>query len=151
MERQRGVKPLAILVGVATDIGGTIVVSSLMGVIATIILMNQGANIAQLPDELAELTISLPFAIASLLLGLFWTAVGGFMAGWFAPHARLLHGALVGVVSTVLAFAIVSFSAEFKWHELASIIGTFPVAVVGSALAPTRKPVPVDEDFDEDW
>ena len=85
----------AIALGTLTDI----VCTKLFLLALVLMLLDPGSG-SQAPIERLS-----PGLIEAMCLtwGLFFTGLGGFVAGRLAPHAPLAHGVMVGVVSTVIS------------------------------------------------
>jgi hypothetical protein len=95
---RRGISILAVVLGVLTDIGSTVIVGIVIGVVVAIVLLSQGVP----PDRLAEYLEGPVYRLASLVPGLGCTVLGGFVAGRVAKRSELLHGAIVGSIVVLL-------------------------------------------------
>jgi hypothetical protein len=74
--------------------------------------------------------------LPSLLLGLAFTMLGGFVAGRISARSERLHGTIVGSVSLVLTLLLWPLSASVPpWHAAVALLGAVPLGLLGGYLA----------------
>lgn len=129
----RRVSIKAIALGVLADIGGS--------VLAGILLLSWFVGDAIAPDipadEAEEIMRGLSqdggFLTLSLLLGLAFTGLGGYVAARVARRELYLNAGLVGVISLVLGL-LFGGPGPF-WFEVAGFLLIVPAALYGGYLA----------------
>lgn len=130
----------AVILGVLTDIVGSLAVMTAVGVIVGIAAAAQGAPQAEL-----DLQLQRPgFLMPSVLLGLGFTALGGFVAGRVSGRLETIHGCLVGSVCVVLGILLWPLSASVPaWYTVVSLLGSVPLGLLGGYLAENTRGVPL--------
>lgn len=133
MSAQRGFSPKAVLFGFLVDLGSTLVVSFVIGVVLGAILLARGATPDELNAQMGEPIVLIP----SLVVGLACTVLGGFVAGRVAGHSEGLHGGLVGALGGLL---VPAFMAQYpQWYNVACLVSVIPAGMLGGCLAATRR------------
>jgi len=105
----RGLSPLGILVGAASDLVLTIVLSSLLE-----IWVYATTDLSHLPREQAQAALAAamsgpsPLYVAQLVLGFGCSLLGGFIAAALARQRHVLNGVLAGVLITALNFFLIA-------------------------------------------
>jgi hypothetical protein len=125
--RRLRIKALAL--GVLTDIGGSLLFAGVLGVVLGIYfgMQNLSAN---------EITIRLQglgFLIPSLLIGLAFVALGGYVAGRIAKAHEVLHGGVVGGLS--LLIGLIFWSSIPLWYDIAGVLACIPCGMLGGRFA----------------
>ncbi|MFA5340032.1 MAG: hypothetical protein WC317_07810 [Candidatus Omnitrophota bacterium] len=134
MTDNRKINIKALVVGVLTDLGSSIVLGIILGVVAAIILIAQGVP----PKEVAVRLQGQMLLIPSMIIGLGGTLLGGFVAGRIAKDYEVFHGGIVGCISILLGFFF--WSSCPLWYNLAGLIVTIPCGMLGGNIAKiTRK------------
>jgi hypothetical protein len=124
----------AILRGVVTDVGGSLVVSTLVGIAAVTGMLARGET----PEMVArELPQSLALALFVASGGMLMSVCGGYVAAAFAGTAKLQHAILAGLLSTALNGALnwAIGASEPIWLMSATLACITPCAVLGGWLA----------------
>ena len=85
----------AVALGTLTDI----LCTKLFMLALVLVLLDPGSS-SQAPLERLDPALLEGFCLA---WGLFFTGLGGFVAGRLAPHAPLVHGLFVGMVSSIIS------------------------------------------------
>ena len=117
----KGIKLKAVLFGALTDVGGSLALGSIFGVVFGIALAAQGVP----PSEIELRQQSLAFLIPSLVIGFGATVVGGYVAGHVARKSEILHGGIVGAVG--IPFGILFATSLPLWYNVISIVGVVPL------------------------
>jgi len=130
--------PLAILLGLFVDIGGTMVLSIVAATVASILLVQSGVGPEDLGGALAESTL---FQIVGLAGGLTCTVLGGYVAARFANRGEYATAFAVGLASLVFGEAMMLFSDQTTalWLRLAGDLLVIPAAVLGGHLRMMQK------------
>jgi hypothetical protein len=130
--------PLAILLGLFVDIGGTMVFSIVAATVASILLVQSGVGPEDLGGALAESTL---FQIVGLAGGLTCTVLGGYVAARFANRGEYATAFAVGLASLVFgeAMMLVSDQTTALWLRLAGDLLVIPAAVLGGHLRMMQK------------
>lgn len=123
----------ALALGILTDFGGTILAS-------TIIFAMFAGNLASeqmSPEEIEEMvkaaTQSGGFLLTSLIVGLGFSALGGYVAARVAKKELYLNAGLVGVFS--LLVGLLSGSQGPIWFNVAGYLLVIPAALYGGYFA----------------
>lgn len=132
--------PRAVVLGVLTDIVGSVVAMTAVGLIVGAVLDADGV-----PQEALELQMHRPgFLVPSMLLGLGFTTLGGFIAGRVSGRLEVIHGAIVGAACLIVGILLWPFSTPASpWYTAVSLLGCVPVGVLGGYLARTARSVPL--------
>jgi len=128
----------AIALGFGVDIFATMVVSTLLSVIAGVSLAAGGTS----PEEIASLVDrSAGWLLLGMVGGLGCTALGGYVAARFANHSEYANAFAVGVASLVFGEAVlIAFSQELPlWLRLAGDLAVVPAALLGGHLRMLQK------------
>jgi putative membrane protein (TIGR04086 family) len=132
-------KTWPIVVGIVIDTFGTIGVGLLyfLGIL--------GWQIARGVPPSDE-TLSTPHLIATEIVGLFLTAVGGFVAARMARTHHMQHGIAVGV-GALLVWLLVEWVSPSEaipvWYVTVSFVSVVPAGALGGYVAAKRAHVPL--------
>jgi hypothetical protein len=124
----------AVLIGWVVDIGGSLGVGFLVGVFAGIYLIIKGVS----PDRMEEaIYSSFGFLLTSLIIGLFFTGLGGYIAAKIAKTAELKHAFVVGLLSalTGMLYIVLSSNPGPPSFNIVGLTLVIPIAVLGGYLA----------------
>ncbi len=125
------------LAGVTVDILGT----SLFGIIFTtalaIWLATTGAAPELIVQRLEDLGATPAFYLPGALIGLAFTALGGYIAARIARRAELLHSGATGVLSMLFGFVLFedAYVPSMRWFLWLGLALTIPAALLGGWLA----------------
>lgn len=123
----------ALLFGLATDIGGTFA--------ASLIILPVFAGDRFAPDMSAEeleaamqtLAQDSGFLLTSLIVGLAFSALGGYVAGRVAKQEIYLNAGLIGVIDVLIA--VLFGGGGPIWFNVAGFLLVIPAALYGGYLA----------------
>jgi hypothetical protein len=125
MRKVRHISLKAILIGALLDIGGSLVVGSVM--------------VFALGEDPADpANWSWASHVSFLIIGTAFTCLGGFVAARIAKSKELLHSAIVGAPAMALGLVslpLVPISGFLVWYSVAGVLLTIPVAMLGGYLA----------------
>jgi hypothetical protein len=131
MRDRRRVSFKAVALGALTDIGGSLLA---MAAVSLLVGILGGQDV---PAEEIERQLHRPgFMLPSLLVGLAFTTLGGFVAGRVSGRSETLHGAIVGSVSLVVSLVLWPLSASAPAsHAAVAVLGAVPLGLLGGHLA----------------
>lgn len=126
----------AVALGIITDIGGSIVAGIILLAMFAGHVFSEPMSPQELDEALKPITQSGPFLITSLIAGLSFTALGGYVAARVAGKEIYLNAGLVGVFSLL---AGLTFGGEYPvWFNIAGLVLIIPAALYGGHLAEGR-------------
>jgi hypothetical protein len=131
-------KVKAVLLGVLTDLGASVVLGVAAGMIGGAILVAKGTPPSAIAKGLAS---DQTFLLLGFVMGLLAEVAGGFVAGRVARADYGMHGVAVGIVGVAGSW-LLSSSAYPLWFHVGSYVLVVPAAVVGALLARPRSPLP---------
>jgi hypothetical protein len=129
---------VAILAGLAADVGGTFLGSVVVTILFCVLLTGQGTAPDAVERQLAD---SAPFQVFSLLYGLAFTVLGGYVAARVADRRELWHGMVLGIASLVFGEVYIAlFDIDIAlWQRLASWLAIVPAGIWGASIYRQRK------------
>lgn len=119
----------AVIVGAVADNVGTLLIMSFLAAA----LVSNGLS----PEEAMERLRSTSGLLLGFILGMGFTVLGGYIAGWMAKRSEVLHGACVAMVGMVLALAL--HDDVPKWYDIAGILAMIPAGMTGGRLARLKR------------
>lgn len=129
MTNNRRINVKALVLGVLTDEGGSLVIGSILGVIIGIILAAKGVQQNEIQTFLHG-----PFVlIAGLIIGFGFTVLGGFVAGRVSKSYQVLHGGIVGFISVF--FGLLFWTTLPLWYKIIPLITNIPFGMLGGRIA----------------
>jgi hypothetical protein len=126
----------AVLVGWGIDIAATTVFMT-----GLTIFIEIGYAISGHQFQVQDVFNSKVFLVYSLIFGLFFTVVGGYVAALIAGRKEILHSTIVGVLSilTGLGCAQIGSSQPIPgWFDTISYIAAIPAATLGGFIRARR-------------
>ena len=116
-----------------------------LGLVVGIVLSGFLVKSGTPSDKLQDALLSNPTYLTSMLvIGLFFDALGGFIAGVMNSQARVLNSLVMGITSLGLGFLMQTNSTTPSWYKLATVLLVIPSALIGglfSKLMPAKKDV----------
>lgn len=125
----------AVIVGLAIDVGGSVLVGLLISLIIYLIVRNEGNMLTTL---FFRLKTSPPIELLGLVCTTLCDGIGGYVAARMSSRERGTTNAFaVGVLSTLLGALFVAFHPGVvpAWKVWIGIIVTIPASLVGGRLA----------------
>lgn len=123
----------AIIAGTLFDIIGTIIFEVIFSFIAAVPYVNAGIAPAEIELQLGN---SFLFQALNICNGLFFTAMGGYIAARIAGAAILKHAILTGTSSLTIAVLFIAFipGATPGWYGIATLLLMLPAAALGGYI-----------------
>jgi hypothetical protein len=133
-----GIRPDAVLLGVIVDSVATIVSGfALLWIFARPVIRQSGGDVPD--DAFAAILTSPAFLLASFVVGLLCTILGGFVGARRAARFHVRHGAWIAVGSAVVSLVSYAVSPPAEpnplWFDLAGFALIIPAGVAGGLLA----------------
>jgi hypothetical protein len=123
----------AVALGTAADIVGSVVGGAVL--FALVFTRNDGQDAAGLMKSLA---MDPGYLLMSLLVGLLFSVLGGYVAGRVADHTQLKHALVTGVCSMALGTLIGGDSSAGPYEGIMNLLGYglhFPAVLAGGWVA----------------
>ena len=135
MTEERRWSVTAILIGAMVDIGGSFAVGMMIVVIEGVKLVAKGVPQEELT---ARLNADTGYLISAMVIGLFFSAVGGFVAAKLARRRELAHGAGAAALSLLFGLAMADSSVDVLVWDVLSYGLVLPAALLGAAIGRAR-------------
>ncbi len=130
---RRGSPVKAVVVGVFTDIGGTMVFVIIVGIVVAVYMSSQGASQAEIEESFSGLSLTSGLGLFMAASGLLFSVLGGFVCARIARHNELVLGAAVGAVSSSLG-VLLGNQAESTMESVVLAVLTCAAALAGAAI-----------------
>jgi putative membrane protein (TIGR04086 family) len=136
-----GVEIRPIIVGAVVDYVATAILVTLYLILYYVKdpLAKNGLPEEAIEKALSEALSSSEGLIALIVIGVFCTMLGGYVAGRLAKTQEVKHGALVGVVSVVVGALQTAMAREISpvpyWYEILGYVLATPAGALGGSLA----------------
>lgn len=129
----------AILLGVITDIAGSTVAGIIMMPIFGSNLFTEEMTGQELEEALLAMTQGNEFLLTSLIVGIIFTVIGGYVAARVAKKGIYLNSGMVGVIGVFLGILLARDAAP--WFDVAGYISVIPAALLGGYLFKSRQKI----------
>jgi hypothetical protein len=130
----------AICFGAAVIVGGSLVMTTVVGLTAITASLLRGDTAVMVAAELPQ-----SFALATFVAigGLLMSLAGGYTATTIAGQARLRPALSAGILAVPLSIAVLALLGDSgpTWLSAASIAAIVPMAILGGHLASPREHV----------
>ncbi len=135
---RRGSTVAAIAAGLAADVFGTSVGSLVVTIVLGAWLAGQGVPTEDMQAFMGE---SGAFQVFSLVFGLAFTVLGGYVAARVANFRELWHGMVLGIASLVFGELYIALAGAdiALWQRIASWLLMLPAGIYGAFLYRKRK------------
>ena len=149
-----GIKIRPVIIGVVVDILATMLLSTLYFFIFVAKDLSDPGAISE--EALAQYWSTSEGILASLVIGTFGTAIGGFYAGRKAGALEMKHGGLVGLGSILTGIILQSASENGtgfdQWQMLIAYAAAIPAGALGGSVAEWARGLsPVKPPDGGDW
>jgi MFS-type transporter involved in bile tolerance (Atg22 family) len=133
MKPQISIKAVAI--GLIVDFGGSLIAGLVIGIVAYIAFRSTGGK----PGDFSGYHLhSYPVMVTSIIVGLVFAMLGGFVSARIAKKDKMANACLVGILST--ATGLLLPTSVPLWYSAVSYILTLPSAYMGGAIASRQAP-----------
>ncbi len=122
----------AIIIGLLVDIGGTFAFSFVVGIISVAVFLATGRDV----KELEAIATTQGFLIPSLIAGLLFTSLGGFVAAHIAKKAEMKNAFVLGILSLAfgLGTTVLMPDPATGWYDITGVLLIIPFALLGGYL-----------------
>lgn len=128
---------LGVVLGVAVDNLGTLITTALIGSLYF-------ANRPVIEQDVNVIYSNTALMLLMLVVGLFWSFLGGYIAARVAKRAEYFNAAIIGVIGAAIGFdAILTNSNIPLWYELVGFFVIVPISLLGGWVALKRKKAPL--------
>ena len=115
-DREPGSIIKAVLLGAATDIGGTLLIGIILGVVYGIVLASQGMPESEMQNAFANIDPWSPIGLIGMAFGLGMSVLGGFVC---ARTANVASYNSLGIMSAIsVAYGTFMSVGEYEWPVL---------------------------------
>jgi hypothetical protein len=129
----RGSPIKAVLLGLAVDIGGTILMSLLLGIGYGIFLAATGTPPAEIASAAKMDNPASLLSITGTVMGLIFSVLGGYVCARIAKHAEYRLAAIMAVLSSLLGFVMAGSRHSFQLTALL-VIASFAATMIGARI-----------------
>lgn len=136
----------AVLLGILVDIAGTLTLGLLIiGLLLSIYFVSQGIPFDEMETYMQN---DVPSIFLTIAVGLYFTFLGGFVAGRVAKSDEILNSSIVGIIGVL--FILLFWNESSFWQNIIGLIFTIPVAVLGgkSSIKKSAQTTSSHLDFD---
>jgi len=137
MKRKGLVNIKAIAAGFVADFAASTIFSILLSLLAVVILAGKGYSGDDLEKMLLSVINDAPYRIFSLVAGLGFTLVGGYIAGRLAGVGELFHAGAVGILN--ILFGLFFLDLHYSWLQALAFVLVLPAALIGGNIAKQRR------------
>lgn len=128
----------AIGLGLLTDIGGTMVGITLLYIVYGIMMGSQGMSPEEMEAAAHGQFLESGLATVGTLIGLGFSVAGGYVCARIARRSELMFGAIQGVLSNVLGFALSGTAAPVDDRPFLMAGVTFVAVLAGAVWGQIR-------------
>jgi hypothetical protein len=132
-ERLPGGPVKAVLVGLAIDVGGSIVLSTVLAITYGVMLARSGMTAEQIAQAIATPEPTSFLSILGYVLGCALSILGGFVCARIARRRDYKLGAILGAISAVLGLAM-AYGQYSLIENLGLTALTFASVMLGTRL-----------------
>lgn len=128
---------IAVLAGLAVDIGGSLLASILIGIAYAAILASQGMSPEEIGATLTEPDPSTRYFVFSVVVGLGFSLLGGYVCARIARRQERRWATILGLLSGVIGLSMVSDRLEIGVNLGLSLL-SIAIVVLGGELGRRR-------------
>jgi hypothetical protein len=139
---KKGSPVKAIAIGVAVDIGGTIILSIFLVMIYSAILASEGLSPKEIEYELMNLDPHSVFSIVGMVLGGLMTVVAGYLCARIVNYSEYKFTFLLGSISA--AFGLMAGESQYSTLDnIFLTVLTVMCALLGAWIHTVKKANPI--------
>ncbi|GFZ99127.1 hypothetical protein GCM10008018_51650 [Paenibacillus marchantiophytorum] len=128
---------MGVLLGVAVDNLGTYISTALFG---SIYFAGRPVN----EEAIKAIYSNIGLLFILMVMGLFWSFFGGFIAAKVAKRAEYFNAAIIGVIGAAIGFdSMLTDHGVPLWFELIGFVVIIPISLLGGYVALKRKKAPL--------
>lgn len=127
----------AITAGFVADFVASTLFSIALSLLAVFIIAGKGYEGDDLERMLHSVMNDVPYRTFSLVAGLGFTLLGGYIAGRLARGGEIFHSGVVGVLNII--FGLFFINRHFTWYYAVAFVLVLPAALIGGNLAKQRR------------
>jgi hypothetical protein len=116
-----------VLLGVLTDIGGSLAIGLLFVLVMAFRLAAQGLSPEQIEKAVTEMDPWSAWAMVSYALGCAFSALGGYVCARVARHSELQLAGIVAAIGVVFGWAVGSGPLPFTLNLLLTVLAVLCV------------------------
>ncbi len=127
----------AILIGFMFDFVASTIFGVVLSFFMALVLAIKGYKDAELEKSLISLLDGTTYRILSLIVGLGFTMMGGYVAGRIARSGEYFHSGAVGLLNVL--FGLFFIGMYFTWYSVIAFLLVLPAAIIGGDMARKRR------------
>lgn len=127
----------AIIIGFASDFVASTIFGITLSFFMAVVLAIKGYKDAELESSLIKLLDGTAYRILSLIVGLGFTMMGGYLAGRIAKGGEYFHSGAVGLLNVL--FGLFFIGMYFTWYSIIAFLLVLPAAIMGGDMARKRR------------
>ncbi|OPH60814.1 hypothetical protein BC351_16585 [Paenibacillus ferrarius] len=136
-KRERKFHFLGVLLGVAVDNIGTYISTALFG---SVYFAGKPVN----EETINAIYSNVGLLLLLMVMGLFWSFFGGYIAAKVARRAEYFNAAIIGVIGAAIGFdSMLTDHGIPLWFELIGFVVIIPISLLGGYVALKRKKTPL--------
>ncbi len=123
----------AVLLGALVDVGGSLLLSTVMGIVLAVVLAQQGMAPEQIGEAFGSMTATSPFRIIAMVLGTGMSMLAGYVCARIARRRDYKLPCILGAISVTAGFLFAGDPDAVGMSVLNSVL-TFGAVIVGARL-----------------
>ena len=127
----------AIFIGFVSDFAASTIFGIALSFFMAVVLAIKGYKDAELETQLIGLLDGTTYRILSLIVGLGFTMMGGYLAGRIAKSGEYFHSGAVGLLNVF--FGLFFIGMYFSWYSVIAFLLVFPAAIIGGDMARKKR------------
>jgi len=127
----------AVVAGFVSDFVASYVFTILLSLLAAFIIAGKGYEGEDFERMLLSVMKGVPYRTFSLVAGLGFTMMGGYIAARLANGGELFHSGAVGILNII--FGLFFINMNIAWYNFIAFILVLPAAVMGGNIAKQRR------------
>lgn len=127
----------AIFIGFVSDFVASTIFGIALSFFMAVVLAMKGYKNAKLETQLIGLLDGTTYRILSLIVGLGFTMMGGYLAGRIAKSGEYFHSGAVGLLNVF--FGLFFIGMYFTWYSVIAFLLVFPAAIIGGDMARKKR------------
>lgn len=124
---------IGVMLGVAVDNLGTLLTSAIIG---SLYFENRTVD----EQDVSAIYSNVALLLLLLVVGLFWSFLGGYVAARIAKRAEYFNAAIIGVIGAAIGFDSMLTNSNIPiWYELIGFFVIVPISLLGGLVALKKK------------